>query len=162
MTIDANLAASVRAAGDVMRPARDPWWIISSAAVALHGADAGQVGDVDVLLSVNDAEHLLPRLGLKLERGSDHPDFRSSIFGNWTEPPLHIEFMAGFCYRSGTDWLPVLPETREAIKLGEATVFVPSRGELLEILHSFGRPKDMERAARLLALGSSVSQHHIP
>lgn len=149
MKINASLATPVRAAANVMKAARDPWWIISSAAVALHGADAGHVADVDVLLSVNDAEYLLPPLGLELQPGSDHPDFRSNIFGTWTAPPLQIEFMAGFWYRSGVNWLPVQPRTREAIEVGDITVFVPSREELSQLLRNFGRPKDLARANKL-------------
>ena len=33
--------------GAAMVHARQPWWVIGSAAVALHGADAGAIGDVD-------------------------------------------------------------------------------------------------------------------
>jgi hypothetical protein len=156
VTISADLAATIGAAGNLMKAAHDPWWIISSAAVALHGADAGNVGDVDVVLSVSDAQRLLPPLGLELRRGSDHPDFRSDIFGTWTGQPLDIEFMAGFCHRSGDRWSPIQPKTREAIVLGDLAVFVPSRVELLQILRSFGRPKDMERAARLEAVADKV------
>ncbi len=151
MKIDARLATSISAAGHAMEAAVDPWWIISSAAVALHGANAGHVADVDILLSVKDARHLLPLLGLEMKRGSDHPDFRSSIFATWTAPPLPIEFMAGFFHRSGVDWLPVRPRTREAIEISATTVFVPGREELSLMLRGFGRPKDLARAARLEA-----------
>lgn len=48
MTVTPALSASLSAIGSVMAEAHDPWWIIASAAVALHGADPGHVSDVDV------------------------------------------------------------------------------------------------------------------
>lgn len=55
MMIGPPLLATLNAVGNIMVEARDAWWIIASAGVALHGADRGHVGDVDVLLSVDDA-----------------------------------------------------------------------------------------------------------
>jgi hypothetical protein len=153
MALSAPLIASVKAAAAVMSDARDPWWVIASAAVALHGADPGHVADVDVLLSTADATRLLPALGLQVRRGAAHPDFRSSVFATWTDGPLPVEFMARFAYRAGTDWLPVQPKTREPVQVDRATLFVPSRAELRQLLHAFGRPKDIERANHLAELG---------
>lgn len=68
MAIGAPLIASLKAIGTVMNDAYDPWWIIASAAVALHGADAGHISDVDVLLSVDDAMRILPALGVKPQK----------------------------------------------------------------------------------------------
>ncbi len=152
MSIDPSLAASLKAIGALMNAAVDPWWIITSAAVALHGADAGRVADVDVMLSVRDAASLLPTIGVGCRSGSGHADFRSAIFGTWTVPPLPVEFMADFRHRVGTDWLPVELITRERMELEGEIVFVPGRAELCELLRRFGRPKDIERAARLAAL----------
>lgn len=136
-----------------MTVSRDPWWVIASAAVALHGVDPGPVADVDVLLSVEDAQRVLPSIGVEVRQGSAHPDFRSSVFGTWTDSPLQVEFMAGFHHRSGPDWHRVEPATRLPIDVGGITVFVPERAELKRLLESFGRPKDIERARRLGASG---------
>lgn len=152
MAIDVPLAAALTAVGGLMTTSNDPWWIIGSAAVTLHGADPGRVADVDVLLSVSDAKRILPLIGLELRRESEHRDFNSRIFGTWTATSLPVEFMAGFYHRSGTDWLPVQPKTREPIELSGVNVFVPSRAELYEILCSFGRAKDIVRAGRLAGL----------
>lgn len=144
-----NFAQTLQAVAQAMAGAHDPWWIIGSAAVALHGAGPLIVADVDVLLSPVDALRLLPGLGVDPMRGSDHPAFRSEVFGTWRAHPLPVEFMAGFRHRRGADWVPVAPRTREAVHLGSAALHVPSRDELLEIIVSFGRPKDRVRA-RLL------------
>lgn len=135
-----------------MIKARDPWWVIASAAVALHGVDPGHVADVDVLLSVADARRILPTIGIQLRKGVAHPAFRSSIFGTWTgATPLPVEFMADFHRRSGEAWLPVQPATRQRIEVDGVVVFLPERTELQAMLTAFGRPKDLERARSLAA-----------
>lgn len=152
MTVNPTLSVSLKAIGNVMVEAHDPWWIIASAAVALHGANPGHVSDVDVLLSVADAQRILPAIGIELRPGSAHAAFRSSIFGTWTKTALPVEFMADFCRRSGETWLPVRPETRQSIVVEGVAVFVPDRVELQAMLTAFGRPKDMERARSLAAM----------
>lgn len=152
MAVSPALSASLSAIGNVMAEAHDPWWIIASAAVALHGADAGHVADVDVLLSVADARRILPVIGLEPRQGSAHAAFRSSIFGTWTGTALPVEFMADFHRRSGEAWSPVRPATRQRVEVGDVAVYVPEKTELQAMLAAFGRPKDMERARSLAAL----------
>lgn len=152
MIITPALSESLSAIGTIMDQARDPWWVIASAAVALHGADPGHVADVDVLLSVPDAKRILPSIGIELRGGSAHPAFRSSIFGTWCGTALPVEFMADFQFLSGEGWLSVQPTTRKAVKAGNAMMFVPEKTELQALLTAFGRPKDMERARRLASI----------
>jgi hypothetical protein len=149
MAISPALHVSLNAVGTIMAGAHDPWWIIGSAAVALHGADPGQVADVDALLSVANATRILPTIGIVLRTGSPDALFRSSIFGSWTGTALPVEFMADFHRWSGTEWLPVRPATRQPFQIDGVTVFVPERAELQAMLAAFGRPKDIERARRL-------------
>lgn len=126
-----------------MADAEAEWWIIGSAAVALHGVDPGPILDVDVLLGVADATRLLPMLGMPVSPGRPDDRFRSTIFARWTAPPLPVEFMAGLELRDDGGWQAVLPRSR--IALGE--VFAPDRADLITILHRFGRDKDLRRAA---------------
>jgi len=89
------LVASLEAVAEVMENAQDPWWIIASAAVALHGADPGPVGDVDVLLSLSDARRIIQTIGLALQPGSNTarmvtgaPSFRQrASVSRWTARP---------------------------------------------------------------------------
>jgi hypothetical protein len=134
---------------DVMRDARDPWWVISSAAVALHGVAPIEVDDVDVLMSVGDARRVMDRLGVvPIEDGASSL-FRSTLFGRWKTPPLVVEIMAGFHVATGAGWTEVLPRTRVPVLVEGSVVYVPDRAELTEMLRLFGRPKDLERV-RLL------------
>lgn len=153
MTLGHALVTSLKAIGPIMAQAHDPWWIIASAAVALHGADAGHVSDVDVLLSIADARRILPGIGIAPRAGSAHAAFRSSIFGTWSDTALPVEFMAGFERLSGTQWFPVLPVTRQAVRVESGVVFVPEKTELEAMLIAFGRPKDLERARKLASMG---------
>jgi hypothetical protein len=132
-----------------MRDARDDWWVIASAAAALHGVDEPQAGYVDVLASDRDVTATLGRLGVEPLVLPPHPLFRSRILGRWTSAPMVIEFMSGFCVRVGSVWQEVLPTTRERVDVGGTPLFAPSRVDLAEMLTTVGRPKDLERARRL-------------
>ena len=144
-----DLRQTLAMVAHAMREARDPWWVISSAAVALHGVAAVTVADVDVVTSVDDARRVMTRLGVVPARESASLMFRSAVFGRWTAPPLMVEIMAGFHVANAAGWTEVIPRTRVPILVEEAIVYVPDRVELAEMLRLFGRPKDLERV-RLL------------
>lgn len=129
----------------LMSGATDPWWIISSAAVALHGAGLQDVRDVDVLASASDAAKILSRIGLAAVPGGHDSRFRSRLFGSWREPPLPVEIMADFEVRTAAGWQAVTFETRDEITVKGHSVFVPSIAELKQLLLTFGRPKDLQR-----------------
>lgn len=126
--------------------ARDPWWIIGSAAVVLHGGDLPHVRDVDLLMSARDAEAFLRRARVEGRRGTGDDRFRSQVFGTWTRPPLPVEAFGGFEVAVGGEWRQVALSSRKAVTVGGARIYLPSAEELVRLLRSFGRPKDLERA----------------
>ena len=132
-----------------MRDAQDPWWVISSAAVALHGVGPVEVGDVDVVVSVGDARRVMDGLGVAPVEDGASSLFRSTLFGRWETPPLVVEIMAGFHVATESGWTEVLPRTRVPVLVEGSVVHVPERAELAQMLRLFGRPKDLERV-RLL------------
>ena len=146
---DAAFADSLRMLASALQDAQDPWWIIGSAAVALHGGDPGVIADIDVICSRRDLEALYKALPLANSPDTTKHMFTSELFGLWSAPPLEVEFMTGLKVRSGSDWQDVQPQTREAVSVDGATLFVPTRQELIAILRSFGREKDLRRAATL-------------
>lgn len=146
-----ELQATLERVAQIMTQARDDWWVIASAAAALHGVHTPAVGDVDVLVSERDLIALSETLGLKPEPVSPHPLFASRALVRWTEPPMTVELMAGFRVRSGGEWRDVKPGTRQGLRVGGHEVFVPSRTELADLLTAIGRPKDLARAAQLMA-----------
>lgn len=154
MILSAPLIETLGSVAAIMEKAREPWWIIASAAAALHGASPITVADVDILLSVEDVDRLLPLLGIEPYRGPPNLLFRSQVLAKWPAPPVPVDLMAGFEHRVGEAWHPVQPVTRQAITIGAAAVYVPERDELRRIIERFGRPKDLERA-RLLAMLTS-------
>lgn len=134
---------------DVVADASEPWWIIGSAAVALHGAQVTDIRDVDLMMGLSDARHFLQRLGVQSKPDTGHPKFRSEIFGTWRMPPLPVEIFAGFSLADSEGWTPVVLQTRQAVSVAGSTLYVPSKKELRELLLSFGRPKDLERVRQL-------------
>ena len=69
-----SLRHSLAMLAGAVADAADDWWIIGSSAVALHGANVQRVRDVDLLMSANDAERLLRRVGSRTRTvNSDSP-----------------------------------------------------------------------------------------
>lgn len=127
-----------------LHSARDPWWVIGSAAVRLHGGDTS-VADIDVLVSARDAERLLEAWPGEATIGGASAQFRSHPFARLDGAALPVELMADLELCTADGWQPVRPLTRVA----RGGVFVPDREELRAILRAFGREKDLARAALL-------------
>lgn len=134
---------------DALEGARDPWWVIGSAAAALHGAKVSVTSDVDLLMSVADATRLLRTLNAPLHCRESSSLFRSAVIGCWTQPPLPVEIMGGFEVAANNGWESVWPQSRKPVDVRGRRLFIPSAGELKAMLVKFGRPKDLARA-RLL------------
>lgn len=144
-----DLAATLAMIATAMRDARDDWWIIGSAAVALHGCRTS-VADVDVLTSEPDARRIAATLSLPSPPGTPSDRFRSRVFATWTAPPLTVEFMGGLALHDGQGWIDVDLSTRMAMMIGEKTIYLPDRPDLKALLRRFGRPKDLARVALLI------------
>jgi hypothetical protein len=146
--VSPDLEKTLAMIADVSAAATEPWWIIASAAVVLHGANT-TVADVDLLMGSTDARRILENLGVSSIPDTGHPQFRSKIFGTWREPPLPVEIFADFSLRAAKGWRSIRLETRERIEVAGRALFVPSKEELRSLLLSFGRAKDLERASLL-------------
>lgn len=147
---DSALRQTLLALTDLTSDARDDWWIIGSAAVALHVPHLEDVADVDLVMSVRDAQTLLSAPQAQVLTGKPSALFRSAVFGVWRGAPLAVDVMADFSVRTADGWMDVRPKTRERFEIADRQVFAPSRAELRQILATFGRPKDLDRAALLL------------
>lgn len=146
---DPDLVATLSALAQVMERASDDWWIIGSAAVALHGGDPGTIADLDVIVSRRDLDALYAALPLTNTPETGKPMFVSERFGRWSEPPLDVEFMAGLEVLTDGKWQAAKPQTRVAVQSGRVTLYLPDKEELVAILTLFGRDKDLRRAATL-------------
>jgi hypothetical protein len=142
------LACSLSELAQLATAWRDPWWIIGSAAVVLHGVRDVAAADVDILLSEQDAHCVrnARQLALALPQPLPHPLFRSEVFLAVQTSGLPLELMAGFCVARAGTWQPVTLATREPVILPFGTVYVPGIRELLGLFHLFGREKDLLRA----------------
>jgi hypothetical protein len=149
MAMTPALAETLALVAEAAADAADRWWIIGSAAIVLHGRNLPHVKDVDLLMSAGDAETFLRRTGVPVRAGPADARFRSAVFGVWTAPPIPVEVMGGFSVAGDGGWREVALSTREPVSLAGARVYVPAAAELVRLLHSFGRPKDLERAALL-------------
>jgi hypothetical protein len=146
LTFEPALEESLARLAALLHDAQEPGWIIGSVAVALHGGDSGKIRDIDVVLGHRDAERYLRHLALSNRAVTANPLFRSDVFAAWRDTPVTIELMAGLKVKRGGRWEPLSIKSREEKRHG---LFVPSRDELRAILISFGRDKDLRRAAAL-------------
>lgn len=147
--IDGRVTEALTMLAEGLNDAQDPWWIIGSVAVALHGGDPGRIADVDVMVSRRDLDAMYERLPLTNTPEEGKPMFLSERFGRWAELPLNVEFMAGLTLLEQGAWLPITLQTRQSVAVGDTVVFVPEKPELIALLHRFGRDKDLARAATL-------------
>ena len=148
MNIPPALQTTLMAVADRVAAAQDPWWIIASAAAALHGA-AVEVADVDLLMSVRDARRILATAGVEAAEGARSERFHSQVFGRIRGLPLDLEIMADFSVCADGAWRRVVPTTREVVVVGGTTLFIPGKAELQSLLRMIGRPKDLLRASLL-------------
>ncbi len=141
----AALAETLDRVAGVLASAHDDWWVIGSAAVALHGAIT-DVSDIDILVSQRDGVTLMTRWHGGVTIGAASERFRSTPYARLAGAPLPIEVMGDLAVSVAGGWQRVVPATRIAIR----GIFVPARTDLVDILYLFDRPKDRRRAALLI------------
>lgn len=144
-----ELARGLQAVAAAMAEARDAWWIIGSAAVALHSGGPLAVADIDVLATPADALRLAELWGATPDPPGEHPLFRSSVHFGHRLAGAAVDIMADLEVNGPDGWVMLRPKTRMERDIGVTSLPVPDRDELIEILRLFGRPKDLERAALL-------------
>lgn len=116
-----------------------PWAVIGSGALILLGAPIETAADLDVVCGVEGAARLRAAWADWLEPGEPKaPDgpFRSEDFARYKTPWGPVEVMGGLKVRG---------------RVLDVPGPIPPIGELLRILRLFGRPKDLEKAARIEA-----------
>ncbi|HEY8616814.1 hypothetical protein [Phenylobacterium sp.] len=143
-----ELSATLTPVAQAAEGLRDDWWIIGSAAMALHGLRGLDVADVDLLVSPDDARRLAARWGVAPRPPSPSPRFRSEVYFQWSGASMPVDVMGGFQVLSLQGWRPLVPRTRTAV----GGLFTPELAEQIDILELFGRPKDLERAQALRVL----------
>lgn len=131
----------------------DRWTVIGSAAAKLIGADVS-VADIDLLVSRHDADALIARWATHRQvvepRDSDglfRSHFARFNFFAWT-----VEVMGDMELHGEGGWQTVRVADIIDMDLGDISVPVPSLAEQIRLFESFGRAKDLRRAAILRAL----------
>jgi hypothetical protein len=138
---------------ELHRLCRDPWTVIGSAAVRLAGVEVA-VADLDVLTSVRDAEILIGHWRARRDDTYVPPGeerFRS-CFARFRFPGLPVEVMGGLELCGERGWEPVRVDRIVTRDVDGLAVPIPTVAEQVRVLESFGRPKDLQRAALLKRL----------
>lgn len=132
---------------DAFSVTRDRWCIIAGAATALHTSDWTDVSDIDVVVSVADANRLIASAGFVDRTDGGNGTYRSAIYAT-RRGEVEIDVFGDFEICVSDFWTPVMP-TPVAIETPAGTVFVPTVEQQLAITKMLGRPKDSPRIARL-------------
>ncbi len=154
---DALEQAIAEAVPELRRHCRHAWQLIGSAAAKLVGADV-TVADLDVLTSAEDADRLAEAWFARRESSYEPAGaerFRSR-FARFRFAAMPVEVMGALELNAGQGWRPVTVGEVIAVRVAGMDVPVPSVTEQIRILESFGRPKDLHRAALLRALDRSA------
>jgi hypothetical protein len=131
----------------------DRWVLIGSAAAWLVGANV-DIADIDLLTSERDAVVLMERWSDTLEpamrRAGD--DLFRSRFARFGFSPLAVEVMGDLELHDVRGWQRVRVNDIATIAVDGAKVPVPAIQAQIGLLESFGRDKDLRRAAILRAM----------
>lgn len=133
------------------RTFRDPWWIIGSAAMALAGIPGVVPQDIDVLCSRRDALALRDAWSGHADAGfrpADEARFRSA-FVRFVHLPVPLEIMGGLEIMTAAGWQALQVHDDLRLDLGGHAVRIPTLAEQRRILLTFGRDKDLAKAARI-------------
>ncbi|WP_343124517.1 hypothetical protein [Rhodanobacter sp. C01] len=112
------------------------------------------MADLDVLTSTRDAEVLIYEWRLRRDdtrTPADVERFRS-CYARFHFPGLPVEVMGGLELFGESGWMRVQVGETGTVDMDGLAVTIPSIGEQLRIMESFGRPKDLRRAALLKSL----------
>jgi len=134
-----------------------PWCLIGSAAALLLGAEVS-AADVDVLTSRADADTLMALWAERRESVSARADdqlFRSH-FARFRFPGAPVEIMGALELNTDDGWQVVQPGRLQLAGLNGMAVPVPCIEDQIRLFESFGREKDMRRAAAMRALNAST------
>ena len=124
---------------DAMAP---PWVVIGSGALMLLGAPVEAAADLDIVTDRAAARRLRVLWESWLQCGeakASDGSFRSEDFARYDTPWGPVEVMGGLHVGSAA---LVVAERHSILP-------IPTAGEQLRILHLFGRPKDLAKAAML-------------
>ena len=142
---------------DLSRLAREPIYLIGSAAACLAGAPV-TVDDLDLLCARDDAQRLeLAWRAQRIDayRPGDATLFRSR-FARYAFPAMAVEVMGALQVRQDGRWSNVVVEV--STTLADSVVRLPTMSEQLRLLAMFGRPKDLARTECLRMLSQGVSR----
>ncbi|WP_329740425.1 hypothetical protein [Dyella sp. A6] len=131
----------------------EPWCLIGSAAARMLGAEVS-VADIDVLVSRDDADTLMTHWAERRDSAhvpADGDRFRSN-YARFRFAGLPVDVMGGLQLHAGDAWQPVQPGRLMLVGLQGVAVPVPSLDDQIRIFESFGRDKDLARAAALRRL----------
>jgi len=148
-----GLTADLQVLALLMADVHEDWWVIGSTAIVLAGVEGIEPNDIDVLISAEAGRGLAARLDNKPLVMPPHPKFRSEVFFRRRLVSRDAEFMGGFEVAGEGGWQAFRPMSRRMVNVSGGVIAIPDVEDLKRMCRLFGRAKDIEKLARLEALG---------
>lgn len=131
----------------------EPWCVFGSAALMIRGAIDEDIPDLDLFTTEAGAARLEAAWShWRAEAYAPDPDDPFlSRFSRYELPEGAAEVMGGLRHRIGDVWTPLTVAAVDRVEFAGRGWPAPTVAEHVRVLMLFGRPKDLERAARLQA-----------
>jgi hypothetical protein len=149
----AELAALLARLSPDLRALTEPWTIFGGAALAMQGAPANDIPDLDILTSIDGAGWLeVAWQGWRETAYAPNPEEPlRSRFSRYAMPEGAVEVMGDLEIREAGLWRPVTVDEVLQAPFAGAAWPVASLSAQKRILARFGRPKDLAKLERLAA-----------
>ncbi len=146
MTIREKIIQTLHTAASGLEQLQDDYFIFGSAASILSEVEIDNTDDIDIAVSQRDAELLKNIWRSKdLHVGSKPSGIFRSNLSRYKFELIDIEICGNLEVFRNEKWQPFVIYDYEIIPLGKLLVKIPTLEEQKNILHFFGRAKDIEK-----------------
>ncbi len=147
MELHEKIQQVLKEAYPVLKTLDDNWFIIGSSGLILGGINLKNTSDIDILVSVRDAQKL--KMAWKDQRITDFDssdtELFQSDFSRYNFGVLDIEIIGGLKVYNSGQWIPLIINEDITISSPYFEVKIPTLEEQKRILLLFGREKDLEK-----------------
>ena len=147
MTVEENIAFTLKEASQTLQFLKDDFHLIGSAALILSGIKIDKINDLDILTSDRDSDYLQAAWGSRRINEGISTDVNrfSSKFASYKFPVFDIEIMGALHVNRNGIWERLQVTEDSIIVVGGFEIKIPTLREQKRILQLFNREKDLER-----------------
>lgn len=161
MSIKDKIIETLHKAAPGLQQLKDDFFIFGSAAMILSEVKLDNANDIDLLVSNRDAE-LLKDIWHARNLHVDSKEsalFRSNL-ARYRFDPIDIEVSGDMQVLKNGKWQDFVIYDYETLPVGKLLIKIPTLQEQKNILHLFGREKDLERIKLIDERIAEIKNHN--